>query len=84
MQRFKYERKEIISKLTVAKSLCVVTTIDTHVIDRTLQSDFSDLEDAMQYYSALASNAMVIITRNKKDFASSNIPVQTPIEFLGN
>ena len=84
IQRFKYERKEIISKLSVAKSLCVVTTIDTHVIDRTLQSDFSDLEDAMQYYSALASNATVIITRNKNDFATSNIPVQTPIEFLGN
>ena len=64
MQRLKYERKEIISKLSIAKSLCTVTTIDAHVIDRTLQSDFPDLEDAMQYYSALASNAEVILTRN--------------------
>ena len=58
--------------------------IDANVIDRTLQSDFVDLEDAMQYYSALASNAEVIITRNKKDFATANILVQNPIEFIGN
>lgn len=84
MQRLKYERKEIISKLSIAKSLCTVTTIDAHVIDRTLQSDFPDLEDAMQYYSALASNAEVILTRNMKDFATANILVQSPIEFIGN
>ena len=84
MQRLKYERKEIITKLSMAKSLCTITTIDTHVIDRTLQSDFSDLEDAMQYYSALASNAEVIITRNKQDFSTANILVQNPIEFIGN
>ena len=84
MQRLKYERKEIITKLSIAKSLCTVTTVDANVIDRTLQSDFVDLEDAMQYYSALASNAEVIITRNKKDFAAANILVQNPIEFIGN
>ena len=84
MQRLKYERKEIITKLSIAKSLCTVTTVDANVIDRTLQSDFVDLEDAMQYYSALASNAEVIITRNKKDFATANILVQNPIEFIGN
>ena len=84
MQRLKYERKEIISKLSIAKSLCTVTTIDALVIDRTLQSDFPDLEDAMQYYSALAFNAEVILTRNMKDFATANILVQSPIEFIGN
>ena len=84
MQRLKYERKEIITKLSIAKSLCTVTTVDANVIDRTLQSDFVDLEDAMQYYSALASNAEVIITRNEKDFAAANILVQNPIEFIGN
>ena len=84
LQRLKYERKEIITKLSIAKSLCTVTTVDANIIDRTLQSDFPDLEDAMQYYSALASNAEVIITRNKKDFATANILVQNPIEFIGN
>lgn len=82
MGRLKYERKEIITKLTLVKSLCQVTTVDDSVIDRALQSDFTDLEDAMQYYSALAANAELIVTRNQKDYALSNIPVLSPSEFL--
>lgn len=82
MHRLKYSRKEIITKLTIAKSLCTVTTVDSSVIDRVLQSDFSDLEDGMQYYSALAANAEMIDTRNEKDYALSNIPVLSPTEFL--
>lgn len=82
MNRLKYTRKEIITKLTIVKSLCTVTTVDSSVIDRVLQSDFSDLEDGMQYYSALAANAEVIVTRNEKDYALSNIPVLSPTEFL--
>lgn len=82
MNRLKYSRKEIISKLTIVKSLCTVTTVDTSVIDRVLQSDFADLEDGMQYYSALAANAELILTRNKKDYTFSNIPVLSPTEFL--
>ena len=82
MERLKYERKEIITKLAIVKSLCSVTTVDESVIDRVLQSDFLDLEDSLQYYSALSAKADVIVTRNKKDYELSNIPVLTPSEFL--
>ena len=82
MQKLKYSRKEIVYKLTIMKSLCIVTTIDGLIIDRVLQSDFDDLEDALQHYSALANGANVIITRNKKDFSEASIPVMTPTEFL--
>ncbi|MBO2525922.1 MAG: PIN domain nuclease [Bacteroidetes bacterium] len=82
MERLKYERKEIITKLAIVKSLCSVTTVDESVIDRVLQSDFLDLEDSLQYYSALSAKADVIVTRNKKDYVLSNIPVLTPSEFL--
>ena len=82
MERLKYERKEIITKLAIVKSLCSVTTVDESVIDRVLQSDFLDLEDSLQYYSALSAKADVIVTRNKTDYVLSNIPVLTPSEFL--
>ncbi len=82
MQRFKYSRKEIVSKLSIVKSICTITTVNDSVIDRMLQSDFEDLEDAVQYYSALSFGAEVILTRNTKDFALSKIPVMTPQEFL--
>lgn len=36
MQRFKYTRKEIVSKLTIVKSICTVTTVSDSVIDRML------------------------------------------------
>lgn len=81
MQRFKYSRKEIVSKLSIIKSICTVTTVNEAVIDRMLQSDFNDLEDAIQYYSALAFGAEVIVTRNIKDFTASKIPVVSPHDF---
>ena len=82
MQRLKYSRKEIVRKLTIVKSLCTVATVDGAVIDRVLQSDFADLEDAIQHYSALAAGAEVIVTRNKLDYASAGIPVLEPSEYL--
>ena len=82
MQRMKYSRKEIVTKLAIVKSLCTVTTVDGFVLDRVLQSDFPDLEDAMQHYSALAAGAEVIVTRNVKDYAAAALPVMTPGEFL--
>ena len=81
MQRFKYTRKEIVSKLSIIKSIGTVTTVNEAVIDRMLQSDFNDLEDAIQYYSALAFGAEAIVTRNIKDFTASKIPVVSPHDF---
>ena len=82
MQRFKYTRREIVKKLSIVKSICTITTVNDAVIGRMLQSDFADLEDAIQYYSALAFGADVIVTRNAEDFASSRIPVLTPQKFI--
>ncbi len=83
MQRLKYSRHEIVTKLSVVKSLCTITPIDDAILDRMLHCDFKDLEDAIQYYSALAAGAEIIITRNTKDFSTADIPVLTPSEFLG-
>lgn len=82
MQRFKYTRKEIVSKLSIVKSICAITTVNEAVIDRMLQSDFADLEGAIQYYSALAFGAETIVTRNTADFAAARIPVLTPQEYI--
>jgi predicted nucleic acid-binding protein len=47
-----------------------------------LSSDFNDFEDAIQYYTALENNINTIITRNKKDFKTSKLPVLTAKEYL--
>ena len=51
-------------------------------VAKALHSDFRDFEDAIQYFCALENDIDCIITRNKKDFSKSSIPVYTPTEFL--
>ena len=51
-------------------------------INSALTSNFKDLEDAYQYYSCIEHKADHIITRNKKDYTESEIPVKSPVEYL--
>ncbi|MBQ8956989.1 MAG: hypothetical protein IJ057_00585 [Bacteroidales bacterium] len=44
--------------------------------------EFTDFEDAMQYFSEKKWGADMIITRNKKDFQKSQLPVYEPKEYL--
>ena len=64
------------------RRLSRVATTNECTVDDSLASQFADLEDAMQYYTALKAKADIIITRNGKDFANSKIPVMTAAEFL--
>ena len=43
---------------------------------------FTDLEDSMQYESAVSSGLDYIVTRNAEDFKGAAIPALTPEEFL--
>lgn len=49
-----------------------------------LNSSFADIEDAIQYYSALQHKMDYFITFDKKLMAHSalNLPILTPVEFL--
>ena len=51
-------------------------------VDLALSSTFRDFEDAVQYYAALTNNIEYLITRNKKNYKSSDIPACSPREFL--
>lgn len=65
------------------KVLVEILSLDEKVTELALSNDlFTDFEDALQYYSAIESQVDVIITRNKKDFKASKIPVLTAREFL--
>ena len=77
-----FNRSELLEMLNSFKLLVEVLPTDEDVISSSLQSDFSDFEDAVQYHTALYGNASFIITRNTKDFGQSTIPVYTPSEFL--
>lgn len=50
---------------------------------QSLQMVGKDLEDNLQYCSALAAECEIIVTRNKKDFQDSpKVRVLTPEEFF--
>lgn len=77
----KEERVLLFEKL---RNITETTTVDRQTVDKALISDFSDLEDALQYYSAVNAKVDVVLTRNKKDFVEANVPVMTPDEFFKN
>ena len=52
------------------------------MVDLALASDFSDFEDAIQYYIALEQKVKYLITRNKKDYIDTQIPIITPQEYI--
>ena len=74
------EAKEILRKFKV---LVELLSLDDKITELALSDDnFPDFEDGLQYYSAIENQIEIIITRNKKDFKNSKIPVLTAKEFL--
>lgn len=74
------EAKEILRKFKV---LVELLSLDDKITELALSDDnFPDFEDGLQYYSAIENQIDIIITRNKKDFKNSKIPVLTAKEFL--
>jgi predicted nucleic acid-binding protein len=79
----KYESKEIAKeKLRKFKIISEISDLNEQIIEKGLNSDFSDFEDSLQYYSAVSSDCSILITRNGKDFKGSSIPVMTAEEYL--
>jgi predicted nucleic acid-binding protein len=64
------------------KTLVGVLPLEDKILELALASDFNDFEDALQYYTALDNKLEIIITRNKKDFKKSKLPVLTAREYL--
>ena|SRR3990167_4913597 len=75
-------RQQALIHLKKIRAFTKVAPVDAQVIDLAINSHFSDLEDAIQYYCSLRSKLTHIITRNKKDYKKAKIVVATPDEFL--
>jgi len=76
------EAREILRKFKV---LVEVISLDDRIIELALSDEeFSDFEDGLQYYSAIENSVDLILTRNKKDFKNSKIPVLTAKEYLAS
>ena len=79
----KYEnQKTATEKLRKFKIICTVAHTDEPAVEKALNSDFNDFEDALQYFSALNSECNIILTRDPKGFKRSELPAMSAEEFL--
>ncbi len=71
-----------LKSLRKLKTFVKILSIDERVIEQSLNSEFNDFEDAIQYYTAVNNGISLIVTRNKLDYKRSQIDVMTAEEFL--
>jgi predicted nucleic acid-binding protein len=65
------------------KQLVRVSAVTEAEIQSALSSNFKDFEDAIQYFAAKSEGGVsAIVTRNRADYTRSEIPVQSPDEYL--
>ena len=71
--------KDKLRKFKIISDICDLNEL---IIEKGLNSNFSDFEDSLQYFSALQSDCSILITRNGRDFKDSQIPIMTADEYL--
>lgn len=72
--------KEILRKLGL---IVQILPLNDKIIGIALNDNsFSDFEDGLQYFTAIANNQDVLVTRNLKDFKASELPVMTAKQFI--
>ena len=75
--------KDTIRILSRLLEMTEVIDLTSSSIKESLNSEFNDFEDALQYYSAkLNPNISGIVTRNGVDFKHSSISIFTPEEAI--
>src|SRR5690606_24553433 len=81
----KFENSNIAKeKLRKFKLFSEICKIDESIVEKSLNSNFSDFEDALHHFNAIDSKCEIIITRNPKDFKNSLLPIMSPNEFISS
>lgn len=75
-------REELYEVLAGLTEMIQVLAMDDMQLKQAIAHPVSDFEDMLQYVCAITHSCDAIITRNKKDFSFSQIPVYSPEEFL--
>ncbi len=78
----KYNHDEVRESLMAISKFVEVCDLEGSTVVEMLSSDWKDYEDATQNRTAMLAMADCIVTRNKKDFTPSALPVHTVPELL--
>lgn len=79
---YKYGYQNVKESLMALTQFLDVQDLQAKTVVEMLSSDWKDYEDATQNQTALLSNADCIVTRNKKDFSLSSLPIYTANELF--
>ncbi len=60
-----------------------IADVNSTVLALSINSAFTDFEDAVQYYSGECRKVDGLVTRNAKDYKNTNLPIYTPDELRG-
>jgi len=73
----------IIEKLKQLLNIIEIIKMDKNAVINALNSNFKDFEDALQNFSAIDNGSVsIILTRNIKDFKTSELAILTPETYL--
>lgn len=77
------KHEKVIENLKMLLNIVDVITTNKDAVLDALHSQFKDFEDALQNFSAQNSNEIkVIITRNSKDYKTSNLAIMEPETYI--
>ena len=77
-----FGRKRAHTHVRELLALFDVAHVDRDVLDRALDLDFADFEDAVLHEAAKAGGMAAIVTRDGRGFANATLPVFAPAELL--
>lgn len=77
------KHEKVIEGIKSLLNILDIALVSKESIIEALNSDFKDFEDALQNFSAKNQKEIgIIITRNVKDYKTSNLAIMTPENFL--
>jgi|SRR5690625_2795708 len=76
------DRKEAERHIRSLFEIFHICNLNRVVLEEALKDGFRDYEDGVQYQSAIQSGLHSILTRNKRDFKKSNLPIYSPGELI--
>lgn len=82
IMRKQLDSKQIQDVFRKLKLIFEFSDFSSSILEKAVNMQWEDFEDAIQSATAESIHANYIITRNVKDFLKSDVPAFTPSEFL--
>ena len=76
------DRRTASRAMRLLRGTFVPVALGPQILNQAIDSGFRDLEDAIQFFSAVQAGATCLVTRNPRHFPAGQIPIQTPAAFL--